>query len=165
MAPKSTEFVLACVFDAPRERVFKAWTDPKHFAQWWGPRGFTNPECEIDLRPGGAYRVVMRSPGGVDYPLKGVYLEILVPERLVMTMDASEHPAEFHELFNKSRGRNGPPMQLVMTVTFEQDKGKTRLAISQRFESAADRDANVKLGAPEGWGGSLDKLNALLAKP
>jgi uncharacterized protein YndB with AHSA1/START domain len=161
----SRDFVLTRVFDAPRDRVWRAWTEPERFAQWWGPKSFTNPVCEIDLRPGGRYRVTMRSPEGVDYPIKGAYLEIVKPERLVMTMDLSEHPKEFHELFNKARGRKGPPMQLVMTVIFEQEKGKTRLTIMQRFESAADRDANVKLGAPEGWGGSLDKLSALLGKP
>jgi uncharacterized protein YndB with AHSA1/START domain len=76
------EVILTHIIDAPRALVFKAWTDPKHFAQWWGPHGFTNV-CETGLRPGGAYRIVMRSPEGVDYPMRGVYLEVKEPERLV----------------------------------------------------------------------------------
>lgn len=97
------EFVISRVFDAPRVLVFTAWTDPEHMAQWWGPHGFTNPVCEMDVRPGGAHRIVMRGPDGVEYPIKGVYLEVVEPERLVMTLDCSEHPAEWHDLVNPSR--------------------------------------------------------------
>src|SRR5437868_2842338 len=73
------DFVITRVFDAPRSLVFKAWTDPQHMAQWWGPHGFTIPVCEMDVRPDGAYRIVMRGADGVDYPLKGVYHEIAEP--------------------------------------------------------------------------------------
>ena len=157
------EFVLTRVFDAPLERVFKAWTEPRRFAQWWGPKSFTNPVCEMDVRPGGAYRVVMRSPEGVDYPLKGVFLEIAPPKRLVMTIDTDEHPPEWHELFNKLRRETGAPegkrgLQVHMTVLFEDQAGRTKLTIMQRFEPVTDVEANLKMGAPEGWGGSLDRL-------
>ena len=87
------DFTITRIFDAPRELVFKAWTEPGHMTQWWGPRGFSNPICEMDVRNGGAYRLVMRSPDGVDYPIKGVFREIVRPERIVMTQDVSEHPA------------------------------------------------------------------------
>jgi hypothetical protein len=70
------EFVITRVVDAPRELVFKAWIDRRHLAQWWGPKSFTNPVCETDARPGGAYRIVMRSLEGVEYPVKGVYCEV-----------------------------------------------------------------------------------------
>src|SRR5258708_29275739 len=76
------ELVITRIFDAPRELVFKVWTDPKHLAQWWGPQGFTNPVCEIDLRPGGALRIVMRAPDGAEHPMTGIYREIVAPERL-----------------------------------------------------------------------------------
>ena len=161
---RDNDFILTRVFDAPRALVFKAWTDPKHLVQWWGPKDFTNPVCRMDLRPGGAYRVTMRSPEGEDYPLHGVFLEILEPEKLVMTMDASDHPAEFHQLFNKFRGKEGPPMKLTMTVTFEEDGDKTKLTVVQRFDSTADRDANVKLGAVGGWTQSFERLDELLRK-
>src|SRR6202167_2121007 len=86
------EIIITRVFDAPRALVFKAWTDPKHLAQWWGPKGFTNPVCEIDARIGGALRIHMRGPDGSIYPMKGVIREIAAPERLVFTniaVDAS----------------------------------------------------------------------------
>lgn len=94
--------VIARIIKAPRERVFKAWTDPKQMAQWWGPAVFTTPVCEMDVRPGGLYRIVMRSPDGVDYPLKGVYREVVEPERLVMTMDLSEHPDAWHDRLDRA---------------------------------------------------------------
>jgi uncharacterized protein YndB with AHSA1/START domain len=77
MANKEQELVLTRVFDAPRELVFKAWTDPKQVAQRWGPRGFSNPVCELDLRPGGVFRLHMRGPDGTVYPMTGVYHEIV----------------------------------------------------------------------------------------
>jgi uncharacterized protein YndB with AHSA1/START domain len=161
------DLVLTRVFDAPRALVFKAWTNPRHFAQWWGPHTFTNALCELDVRPGGAYRVTMRSSEGVDYPLKGVYLEVKEPERLVMTMDTAEHPADWHALFNKFRGtaNDAPPMKIVMTVTFEEHGGRTKLTVTQRFEATADRDANLKMGAPEGWSQSFERLDVLLRRP
>src|SRR5262249_17479359 len=77
--------VITRIFDAPRELVFKAWTDPVHVARWWGPKGFTNPVCEIDLRVGGELRIVMRAPDGAEHPMKGVFQEIEPPARLVFS--------------------------------------------------------------------------------
>src|SRR5580700_2538193 len=79
------EVTITRLFDAPRELVFQAWTDPQHLAQWWGPKGFSNPICEADARPGGAWRIVMRGPDGAKYPCGGVYREIVESERLVFT--------------------------------------------------------------------------------
>src|SRR5713226_3505963 len=93
--PAMPALVITRVFDAPRELVFKVWTDPKHLALWWGPHGFTNPVCEVDLRPGGSILIHMRGPNGVVYPMKGVYREIIEPERLVFTsvaLDEKGHP-------------------------------------------------------------------------
>ena len=88
MANEERELVLTRVFDAPRELVFKLWTDPKHVAQWWGPHGFTNLVCELDLRPGGAILIDMRGPDGIVYPITGVYQEVVRAERLVFTSAA-----------------------------------------------------------------------------
>lgn len=96
------EVILTRLVNAPRVLVFKAWTDPKHLVQWWGPLGFTSV-CELDPRPGGRYRVIMRSPEGIDYPLRGVYLEVKEPERLVFTNILDKHPAAWHELLNSYR--------------------------------------------------------------
>jgi uncharacterized protein YndB with AHSA1/START domain len=165
-ATSDREFVISRVFDAPRERVFKAWTVPEQTARWWGPKGFTNPVCAMDVRPGGTYRIVMRGPDGVEYPLKGVYREIMEPERLVMTEDCSEHPAEWHDLVNPNRkkGEGMPVLEALSTVTFGEFSGKTRLTIQTLFESAAIRDAMVKTGMNEGWAQSLDRLADYLAK-
>jgi uncharacterized protein YndB with AHSA1/START domain len=85
------EVVITRIFDVPRGLVFKAWTDPEHMARWWGPQGFTNPICELDARVGGAWRIVMRSPAGIEYPCGGVYREIVEPERLVFTNIATDN--------------------------------------------------------------------------
>ncbi len=84
------EFVITKEYAAPRELVFRAWTDPKHLVQWWGPKGFTNPVCEWDAQPGKAIYVVMRGPNGVDYPMGGEFREVTAPERLVFTSGAMD---------------------------------------------------------------------------
>src|ERR1700739_195794 len=89
------EITITRVSDAPRLLVFKAWTDAKALAQWWGPKGFTNPVCELDVRVGGAIRIHMRSPDGSVYPMKGEFREIVPPERLRFThiaRDAARKP-------------------------------------------------------------------------
>lgn len=83
--PSDPEIVLTRVFDPPRELVFETHSKPEHVAQWWGPRGTTLPVCEMDFRPGGAWRFVVRGPDGEDSPFKGVYREIVPPERLAQT--------------------------------------------------------------------------------
>src|SRR5260370_95379 len=90
MTNEEQELVLTREFDAPRELVLKVWTDPKHVAQWWGPRGFTNPVCELDAKPGGAIRIHMRGPNGIVYPMTGAYQEVVEPERLVFISAALE---------------------------------------------------------------------------
>lgn len=163
------EVVFTRIIEAPRPLVYQAWTTPEHFEQWWGPKGFTNHSTEIDLRPGGQYRIVMRSPEGVDYPVRGVYLEIVENERLVMTDvvsdEADGHPPDWLVLLNKYRGvaTEGGGLQLVLSVTFEDVREGTRLTITSRYESAADRDALMKMGTAEGFSESLDKLEAMLA--
>lgn len=159
------EFVITRIFDAPRELVFEVWTEPKHMAQWWGPRTVTNSVCEMDVRPGGAYRIVMRGPDGAEYPVKGVYREVVKPERLVMTMDCSEHPDEWQDLVkpNRQKGERNPAGEMLSTVTFEELDGKTKVTVRTRFNSAAIRDSMLKMGMTEGWSQSLDRLEELLA--
>jgi uncharacterized protein YndB with AHSA1/START domain len=165
-AESAGDFVITRVFDAPRTLVFQAWTDPKHVAQWWGPREYANPICELDVRPGGAWRIVMRTPDGGDHPVKGVYREVVAPERLVMTLNHSELPDDWHDVVNPNRDKTkgNPALEGVATVTFEDVDGKTRLTIRIRFESAAIRDLLMKLGMNEGWSQTLDRLAAVLAK-
>lgn len=159
------EFVITRLFDAPRELVFRAWTEPRHVSQRWGPPVFTCPVCDLDVRPGGAYRIVMRGPDGTDYPVKGVYREIARPERLVMTMDCSEHPKAWHDLINPNRekGDTNPAGEMLETVTFEEVGAKTKVTVRIRPKNAAIRDAMVEMGMNEGWSLSLDRLEPLLA--
>jgi uncharacterized protein YndB with AHSA1/START domain len=141
------ELVIERIFDAPRELVFKAWTDPARLRQWWGPKNFTNPVCEIDVRPGGAIRIDMRAPDGVVYPMAGVFKEIAPPERLVFTsvaLDKSENPM----------------FEILNTVTFAETGGQTRLTLRATVLSATPQAAPHLAGMQQGWRQSLDRLEA-----
>jgi len=146
------ELVLVRLIDAPRDLVFQAWTDPKHLAQWWGPKGFTNPVCEIDLRPGGALRIVMRAPDGTDYPMTGVFREILPPERLVF-------------VFNAVDAQGNTLLEGLTTVSFAERGGKTELTLRTRAVAMVDYAAAYLEGMETGWTQSLERLDALVARP
>lgn len=159
--------VVSRVLNAPRDLVFEAWTNPKHMAQWWGPHGFTNPVCEMDVRAGGRYRVVMHGPKSTeydqDYPVKGVFLEVVPPEKLVMTDDTSEHPQDWQEAINP--GGKPEDLDSVVTITFEDlGGGKTRITVSSLFKTKKIRNGFADTGMVEGWTQSLEKLEALLAR-
>jgi len=144
------EFVITREFDAPLELVFKAWTDPKHLAQWWGPRGFTNPVCDWDARPGNAIHVVMRAPNGTDYPMGGEFREIVAPERLVFTSGALDEKGKM--LF-----------EFLHTATFAERNGKTKLTLLSRVLKTT-AEANKYIGGFEaGMTQSLEKLTEHLA--
>jgi uncharacterized protein YndB with AHSA1/START domain len=151
MANEEQELVLTRVFDAPRELVFKAWTDPKRVAQWWRPRGFTNPVCELDVRPGGAIRIHMRGPDGTVYPMTGVYQEVVEPERIVFTSAALD--AEGNALF-----------ELLTTVTFAEQGGKTKQILRARVIKRTAQAAQYLKGMEAGWTQSLEYLAECLAK-
>ncbi len=147
--PGQQAIVITRVFDAPRKLVFKAWTDPAHVAQWWGPNGFTTTIHEMDVRPGGVWRFIMHGPDGVDYPNRIVYAEVVAPERLV---------------YDHGDDEEGASARFHVTVTFAEQEGKTRLTIRMLFESAAERDRVVKeFGAIEGAKQTLNRLAKHLA--
>jgi uncharacterized protein YndB with AHSA1/START domain len=143
------EVLITRIFNAPRELVYlvyRAWTDPKQMAQWWGPRYFTNPVCEMDVRPGGAILIHMQDPDGVVYPMKGVFQEVVEPERLVFTSSAFE-------------GEDGSSLlEDTTTVTFEEQDGKTKLTVHSVITKAAPGAEGALAGMEEGWTQSLDKL-------
>ena len=135
------ELTVSRVIDAPRALVFKAWRDPEQIARWWGPKGYTTVDYEMDIRPGGAYRVRMRSPEGVDHRKRGVYREIVAPERIVFTF-AWEEPD----------GRLGH--ELLVTVTLEALGAKTRLTLRQGiFDTAANCESHIA-----GWTSCLERF-------
>ncbi len=145
------EIVITRVFDAPRSLVFKAWTDPKHLMLWWGPKGFTNPVCELDVRPGGAWRIVMRGPDGSEYPCGGVYREIVEPERLVFTNIATDKDGN-------------PILDGLTTVIFAEHGGKTKLTLQTRAVAVVAYAAAYLAGMEAGWTQSLERLEAYVAK-
>lgn len=144
--PSDRVLVITRVFDAPRELVFKAWTEPEHMARWFGPAGFTSKVLKHDLRPGGSYRIHMLGPDG-DHWTQGVYREVVPPGRLVMVgawADANGNPTR---------------PETTLTLLFEDVGGKTRLTLHNAvFESVTARDMHN-----EGWTSSLDCLAAYLA--
>jgi uncharacterized protein YndB with AHSA1/START domain len=144
------ELVLTRIFDAPRELVFKAWTDPEILPLWWAPRPFTTPVCEMDLRPGGQFRTVMVSAEGEEYPNDGVYLEIKPNEKIVFTdgLTVGWEPT-------------GKPF-MVAKVMFEDLGGKTEYTAIAQHWTVADRETHEKMGFHEGWGICADQLAAVL---
>jgi uncharacterized protein YndB with AHSA1/START domain len=115
-------------FDAPRDLVFAAWTDPKHLAQWWGPNGFTTTTHSFDFRPGGMWRFVMHGPDGRDYQNRITFEEILPPERIVY----------------RHGGDDNEPVHFKQTVVFEDIGDRTRITCRSDFPSAAERDRVIK---------------------
>jgi uncharacterized protein YndB with AHSA1/START domain len=154
-APADRTIVTTRVFDAPRELVFKAWTDPKQFARWFPPDHFSAPVCELDVRPGGVIRFHMKGDAdtgdfaGVVFPAKGVYREVVPNERLAFTFKGEAE---------------GPPPAVLTTVIFEDEGHKTRITIYQTAETVADYQGLLKIGAAEGLRQSLDKLTVLLGR-
>jgi uncharacterized protein YndB with AHSA1/START domain len=147
------------VFAAPRELVFRAWTEPERLKRWWGPKGFTTPFCAVDLREGGVLLYCMRSSEGRDFWGRGVFREIVVPERLVLAMSFADAegnvvPATYYGL--------GPdwPLETLMTVTFEELAGVTRVTVrDEGVPPGPDGD-----GTRQGWVEMLDGLAEYLAK-
>ncbi len=137
---------LSRILRAPRERVFRAWTDPAQLVKWWGPKGFTVPAWAMDVRPGGAWRTTMRSPEGKDHIVSGVYREILPPSRLVFTWGHETEGERGHET--------------VVTIELFEVPGGTRLELSQEvFESVTSRAQHQ-----HGWSSCLDSLEQALAE-
>ena len=144
--PGKQEIIATVVLDAPRELVFRAYTDPKLFAQWWGPRQYTNIIDKFDARVGGEWRVIQRAADGGEHIFRGVHHEVTAPERLVITFEYE-----------------GMPGHVALDIaTFEPLGDKTRLVTKSVFESVADRDGMVAAGMQQGADESMDRLAELL---
>ena len=137
--------VVTRLVDAPRSLVFKAWTEQEHVARWWGPQGFTTTFCDMDIRPGGTFRFCMRSPTGTDHWKRGVYREIVPPERIVFT-------------FAWEDAAGNPGHELLTTVTFAEHGTKTRLTLHQAvFETVEGCDDHRR-----GWTSCLERFAAYM---
>lgn len=145
------EIVIERIFDAPRELVWEAWTNPEHVAQWWGPDGFSTSIEKMDFRVGGAWKLVMHGPDGTNYPNSSVFREIVAQERIV---------------FSHGGGREGGPgAHFLSTWTFEPLGKRTRVTMRLVFDTAADRDLVVReYGAVEGGKQTLARLAEYLSQ-
>jgi uncharacterized protein YndB with AHSA1/START domain len=147
--PSDQELVITAVVDAPRRLVFEACTKPEHVRHWWGLRRMTMTVCEIDLRPGGAWRYVLRdNETGREDAFSGVYREIVPPERMVYTEGWEAMPGHDY----------------LVTATLTEDAGKTTLTSRLRYKSREDRDGHVQSGMESGMRETYDRLGEYLAK-
>jgi uncharacterized protein YndB with AHSA1/START domain len=147
--PGKQEIVITREFDAPRELVFKAVTDPKLVPQWWGPRYLSTEVDKMDVRPGGQWRFINRDAQGNEYAFHGVYHEVLAPERVIDTFEFEGLPETGHVTLE--------------TMTLEElPGGRTRLTAQSVFQSVADRDATLQSGMESGVKDTNDRLEELL---
>ncbi len=144
--PSDREIVLTRVFDAPRDLVFEAHTSCEHLSHWWGPRGYEIIGCEIDFRPGGAWRVVHRGPDGEEYGFRGEYREIVRPERIVWTFEFEGMPGNVS----------------VETLTLEERDGKTTLTATSVYDSVEARNAMLESGMESGAAETYERLDEYL---
>ena len=140
--PSDQEIVLTRVFDAPRELVWKACTDPEAIPRWWGPRRHTTRVDKMDVRPGGAWRFVSRDAGGNEFAFHGEYREVVPPERIVQTFEFEGMPGHVS----------------VETMTLVEHQGKTTLTTRSVFDSVEDRDGMLQSGMEAGVRETYDRL-------
>jgi uncharacterized protein YndB with AHSA1/START domain len=146
------ELMLTRLIDAPREKLYRAWTNPTLLKQWFAPLPYITPVAELDVRPGGSAFIVMRGPDGKDLPNHGVYLEVVPNQRLVST-----------DAYTKAWEPSEKPF-MTLILTFGDEGGKTRYTARVRHWTVADREAHEKMGFHQGWGICADQLTALVAK-
>lgn len=144
------ELVLARIIDAPREKVYRAWTDAELLPKWFAPLPWTTSSARLDVRPGGGSTVVMRSPEGVDYPSAGIYLEVVPNEKLVFT-----------DAFTEGWKPSEKPFMAVELTFEDAGNGQTRYTARVRHWSIEDKEAHEKMGFHEGWGQCTEQLEAL----
>lgn len=141
--PSDREIVMTRVFDAPRDLVFEAHSSCEHLSRWWGPRKYEIASCEVDFRPGGAWRIVHRGPGGEEEDgFRGEFREIVPPQRIVWTFEWEGMPGHVS----------------VDTLTFEEQEGRTTLTATSVFDSVEDRDGMLGSGMEEGASETWDRL-------
>jgi len=157
-------FIISRTFKAPLERVWRAWTEPEPMAQWWGPKGFKAAIKTLDLRPGGMLHYLLASPQGQEMWERFVYREVVPEKRLIYINSFSDESAglTWHPL------HEGWPLQLLTTVTFAEEDGKTTVTVRWEPYEATQAERDVFAAGHEsmqgGWTGTLDRLEAYLAQ-
>lgn len=142
------EIILQHVFDAPRELVWQVSNDPALIQNWWGPKYLNTTVEKMEIRPGGAWRIIQRDPAGNEYAFNGVYREVVAPERIVRTFEFEGMPGHI----------------IVETATLEEIDGRTRLTVTSVFETPEDRDGMMQSGAESGARESYERLTELVAQ-
>jgi uncharacterized protein YndB with AHSA1/START domain len=153
------DLVLERVVDVPAELVWKAWTMPEHLKKWFTPAPWTTSDCEIDLRPGGIFRTVLRSPEGKEFPNNGCYLEVIENERLVWTtaLGAGFRPYPVMTSLDQN-------LALTAVILLEKRGNGTKYTTIAMHSSEETREKHEKMGFHDGWGTALDQLVALMRK-
>ena len=147
------QLIVERVFDAPRDIVWKAWTDPVELAKWWGPRGWATTNYKLELKPGGVWHYCMRGPDSVESWGKGVYREILAPERLV-----------YFDVFSDAEGTTNEAMPgMLITLEFADLGGKTKITSTAELGSAEQLDAIIAMGVVQGLSETWDRLQELVS--
>lgn len=149
------KIVFTRMFDAPRQLVWDAFTRKEHLLEWWGPHGFTNKDCNVDMRRGGKFTITMVGPDGGEYPCLFIFEEIVPIEKLVWMDKVIE--GDFW-------GPGGPPPDSRITLLLEEVGGRTKMTTITEFETNDGRDKIVAMGATEGWAQSFERLDELLKK-
>jgi uncharacterized protein YndB with AHSA1/START domain len=144
--PSEREIVMTRVFDAPRDLVFEAHSSCEHLSSWWGPRRYEIISCDVDFRPGGAWRIVHRDPEGEEYAFRGEFREIVRPERIVWTFEFEGMPGNVS----------------VETLTLEESDGKTTLTATSVFDTVEARDGMLESGMETGAAETYDRLDEYL---
>lgn len=155
-------FEISRVFDATRDKVWQAWTEPARLKQWWGPRGFKVHTCKVDLRPGGTFLYGMKAPDGSDMWGRFVYREIDAPKKLVFVVSFSDPQGGV----TRHPSAETWPAYILSTVTFEEQGGKTRVTVQWTPQDASEIERKTfdegRSSMQQGWGGTLDQLTAYL---
>ncbi len=146
---KENELTITRIINSPRDLVWKVWTDSKHLAKWWGPHKFTNPVCDIDVKPGGKILIHMQSLDGTVFPMSGKYQEVLKPERIVFVSSALD-------------GAGNPLLEQLTKTLFTEEGKKTKLTIQVSVSKVIPEAVPYLAGMNEGWKQTIDKLEEYL---
>jgi uncharacterized protein YndB with AHSA1/START domain len=164
-ATKWEPFVITRVYEGPRERMWKAWTEAERLKQWWGPNGATVHTCKVDLRPGGMFLYGMKMPDGTDLWGRFIYREIAAPARLVFILSFSDPKGGV----TRHPWTETWPLEMLSTVTFEEQAGKTQVTVQWvPHDSATELERGTfddgRDSMKQGWGGTLDRLADYIQK-
>ena len=150
MIAEAHELVLTRILDAPRDKIWRCWTEPRLLKQWFAPRPYTTPVAELDVRPGGASLITMRTPDGQDMPNPGMYLEVVKNERLVFT-----------DAFGSGWKPAGKPFMVAEITLEDAGPGKTKYTARAMHWNEETRQQHEAMGFHQGWGQCADQLEEL----